>query len=132
MRVAIAKRLNYALAHYNLGVMLGELDRFEEAEEHLRRAITLDPRDTEALYSLAALRIDQQRYDEALEHLQHLIGIEPGYAKGLDAIGAVFFYLGRYDEAPQRFDQALSLDPTLENARANREAVLEAMEAIQD
>ena len=128
MSVAIAKRPNYALAHYNLGVILRELDRFEEAEEHLRRAITLDPRDTEALYSLAALRIDQARYDEALEHLQHLIGIEPGHAKGLNAIGIALVFLERHDAALQHFDQALSLDPTLENARANREALLEALE----
>ena len=132
MRVAIAKRPNYALAHYNLGVILGELDRFEEAEKHLRLAIALDPRDTEALYSLATLQIDHQRYDEALEHLHHLIGIEPSHAKGLNAIGIVLFYLGKSDEALQRFDQALSLDPTLENARANREAVLKAKEATQN
>ena len=43
-------------------------------------------------------------------------------------MGIVLFYLDRSDEALQSFDRALSLDPTLENPRANREAVLEAME----
>ena len=130
--VSIEQHPNHAQAHHNLGVILGELDRFEEAEKHLRLAIALDPSDTEALYSLATLQIDHQRYDEALEHLHHLIGIEPSHAKGLNAIGIVLFYLGKSDEALQRFDQALSLDPTLENARANREAVLKAKEATQN
>ena len=42
-------------------------------------------------------------------------------------MGVALFHLGRSDEALQRFDQALSLDPTLENARTNREAVLEVL-----
>ena len=47
-------------------------------------------------------------------------------------MGAALFYLGRGDEALQRFDQALALDPTIEEARINRETVLKAMEAIQE
>ncbi len=42
-------------------------------------------------------------------------------------MGIVLFYLGRSNEALQSFDRALSLDPTLENARANREALLETI-----
>jgi Flp pilus assembly protein TadD len=62
-----------------------------------------------------------------LELLQRLIDIDPSHAKAHVSMGAALFYLGRSDEALQRFDQALSLDPTLENVRANREALLEAM-----
>ena len=67
------------------------------------------------------------RYGEMLELLQRLIDIDPSHAKAHVSMGAALFYLGRSDEALQRFDQALSLDPTLEDARTNREAVLEAM-----
>ena len=76
---------------------------------------------------LATLRFDQQRYDEMLELLQRLISIEPGDADTHVSMGVALFHLGRSDEALQRFDQALSLDPTLENARTNREAVLEVL-----
>ena len=131
-RIAVAERPDNALAHYNLGVILEELDRLEEAEKHQRRAIALDPSDTEALHVLAKLRLEQQHYDEALELLQHLIGIVPDRASVLGDIGIVLFYLGKSDEALQYFDRALSLDPTLENVRTNREAVLKALEATQD
>ena len=77
---------------------------------------------------LASLRTDQQRYDEALELFQRLVAIDPSDAVAHGNIGVVLFYLGRSDESLQHFDQALSLNPTLENVRANRETVLEAME----
>ncbi|MCE2447410.1 MAG: tetratricopeptide repeat protein [Candidatus Latescibacteria bacterium] len=126
-RVSAEHHPDYAQAHSGLGAALNELGRFEEAETHLRRAIALNPNHTEALYHLATLRFKQQRLDEAIEFLQHLIGIEPGHARALGDIGVALFYLGRSDEALQHFDRALSLDPTLEDVRANREAVLEAM-----
>ena len=126
-RVSAEHHPDYVQAHSGLGAALNELGRFEEAETHLRRAIALNPNHTEALYHLATLRFRQQRLDEAIELLQRLIGIEPGHARALGDIGVALFYLDRSDEALQHFDQALSLDPTLEDVRANREAVLEAM-----
>ena len=81
-----------------------------------------------ALHWLAMMRAKQQRYDEALELFQQLIDIDPSAAAAHGDMGLVLFYLGRSAEALQSFDQALSLDPTLENARANRTTLLEAME----
>ena len=62
-----------------------------------------------------------------LELLQRLINIDPNDAEAHVSMGVAFFFLGRSDEALQHFDQALSLDPALENARTNREAVLEVL-----
>ena len=100
----------------------------EAAAEYYIRALEIDPHYVEALHRLASLITDQQRYDEALELFQRLVAIDPSDAVAHGNIGVVLFYLGRSDEALQHFDQALSLNPTLENVRANRETVLEAME----
>ena len=200
-RVAVEQAPNFFKAHINLGAVLSELDRFEEAETHLRRALALNPQDTDlsqklaaklaevlmpqghyaeaidalaeavalapassqvaelhflmgmaaqddgqaeaakyymsafeidphhakAIRRLAHLRLEQQHYDEALELFQRLIDIDPSDAVAYGNMGIVFFYLDRNNEALRSFDQALSLDPTLENAHANREALLEAM-----
>ena len=104
----------------------------EAAAEYYIRALEIDPYYVEVLHRLAELRIEQQRYDEALELFQRLIHIDPSSAVAYGNMGIVLFYLGRSDEALQHFDQALSLDPTIENVRANREAVLKAMEATQN
>ena len=127
-RVATEHRPDDAAAHASLGATLNVLGSNEEAETHLHRALTLNPSHTEALYFLATLRAEQQRYDEMLDLLQRLIAIDPNDAAAHVSMGVAFYFLGRSDEALRSFDQALSLDPTLEDARTNREAVLKAME----
>ena len=101
---------------------------FEIDPHHVKVLDGIDPHCVEAFHKLASLRTDQQRYDEALELFQCLIDIDPSDAVAHGNMGVILFYLDRSDEALQRFDRALSLDPTLENPRANREAVLKAME----
>ena len=41
-------------------------------------------------------------------------------------MGAALYYLGRIEEALASIDRALALDPTLEEARNNREAIRRA------
>ena len=88
-------------------------------------ALELDPHHAAALHWLATLRAEQQRYEEMLELLQRLIDIDPNDAAIHNNIGIALVFLGRNDEALESFDRALSLNPILENARANREALLE-------
>ena len=98
-----------------------------EAAAYYMRAFEIDPHHTKAIRRLAHLRLEQQRYDESLELFQRLIALHPDDAATYSNMGIALAFLGRIDEALQHFDQALSLDPTLASARANREAVLEAV-----
>ncbi len=113
--------------HFLMG-MAAEENGQPEMVGYYMRALEIDPHHTKAIRRLAHLQLEHQHYDESLELFQRLIEINSGDAVAYGNMGIVLFYLGRSDEALQYFDQALSLDPTLENARANREAVLEAME----
>ena len=114
--------------HFLMG-MAAQDNGQPEAAEYYMLAFELDPHHTKAIRRLAHLRLEQQRYDEALELFQSLVEIDSGDATAYGNMGIVFFYLSRSDEALRSFDQALSLDPTLESARANREAVLEAIKS---
>ena len=116
-----------AKLHFLMGETARENGQPEAAAEHYIHALELDPHHWEALHWLATLRAEQQRYDEMLELLQRLLALHPDDAATYSNMGIALFYLGRNDEALKNFDQALSRDPTLESARANREAVLEAM-----
>ena len=99
----------------------------EAAAEYYEHTLEMDPHYAKALHWLATLRAQQQRYGEMLELLQRLIALHPNDAATYSNMGIALVFLGRNDEALQRFDQAFSLDPTLENVRANREALLETM-----
>ena len=100
----------------------------EAAVEYHIGVLKIDPHHVETLHRLASLRTDQQHYDEALELFQRLIDINPSDAVAHGNMGVVLFYLGRNDEALKSLDRALVLDPTLENVRVNRTALLKAME----
>ena len=126
-RVAIEQDPDSFEAHINLGAILNLLGRFEEAETHLRRALALDPQAYKALLNLGDALYQQGRYEEALEAARAAIQQRPDVAWMHTSLGIMLAALERYDEALHCFDQALSLDPTLEDARTNRAAVLKAM-----
>ena len=117
-----------AKLHFLMGETARENGQPEAAAEHYMNTLEMDLHHGVALHWLATLRLEQQRYDEALELFQRLIALHPNDAATYSNMGIALSGLGRHDEALQRFDQALSLDPTLENVRANREALLEALE----
>lgn len=56
-----------------LGDLLAHLNRHEEAESYLRRALALDPRLPSARSSLGMLRVRQGRLDDALAELEEAV-----------------------------------------------------------
>ncbi|MDE2742585.1 MAG: tetratricopeptide repeat protein [Gemmatimonadota bacterium] len=125
--------------HFLMGETAQDNEQPEAATQYYMRAFEIDPHHVKALdgiaphcveafHKLASLRTNQQRYEEALELFQCLLDIDPSDAVAHGNMGIVLFYLGRSNEALQGFDRALFLNPNLETARANREALLEAIE----
>ena len=107
----------------NLGAMLIGAGRFEDAASHLHRALGINPRDSKALHTLALAHLRQQHYAKALALYQRVVKLMPDNARAYADMGIALYYLGRADEALTNLDRALSLDPTLEDARVNREAI---------
>ena len=55
-RKAIELNPNYIKAHYNLGLLLSNLDKLQDAEFSYKKVIELDPNYTNAYYSLSLLK----------------------------------------------------------------------------
>ena len=110
----------------NLGAMLISNGRFADAERHLRRALGINPHDSKALHNLALARLRQKHYAEALALYRRVVERMPRNARAFADMGIALYYLGRVEEALKNLDHALSLDPTLKDARANREAIRQA------
>jgi tetratricopeptide (TPR) repeat protein len=85
-----------------------DLDTNAAWREYLvRRAVELDPANTDALYELASMLRMLRRYDEAMELLERYRHLVPGDFQALADIGRCLSGLQRYAEAESVLRRAL-------------------------
>jgi tetratricopeptide (TPR) repeat protein len=84
--------------------------RFPEAQSSCRQALTLDPKDAEAMHILARVHLADGQFDHAVEWASLAIRTipKPDY---LATLGNALLKLGRLDEALSVFDKAVQLKP---------------------
>lgn len=134
-RIAVQLRPSHYKSHWNMGMTLNRLKRYAEAESSFHRAFdkTVKMRDApHVLQGLAFSLIQQEKWEEALDITQQVLVLDPELPVVWANLGGIYGSLGRYQEAVEAFDRALALDPTDEDARQNRAAVLEALRQQQE
>ena len=104
-------------AHINLGAVLSELGRFEEAETHLRRALALNPQDVDFSQKLAAklaeVLMPQARYAEAIDVLAEAVALDPASSQ----VAELHFLMGMaaqdngQPEVAEYYMRAFEIDP---------------------
>ena len=109
--------------HVLLGKASWEAGRLQAGEEHFRRALELNSRNTEALEHIAVSHFRQNRFQEALDLYRTLLEIDPDQASTYSNLGVALYQLGRFEEARQSLERARALDPTLEMAKTNLEKI---------
>lgn len=96
--------------HFRVGVLLDKLGRRAESIERMKKVLSLNPKDAQALnylgYSYAEMGI---HLDEALKYLKLAVEIRPNDAFILDSLGWVYFKLKRYDDAVRFLEDSYSL-----------------------
>jgi tetratricopeptide (TPR) repeat protein len=110
---------NNALMHNNLGTVLEQRGRIEEAARHYRQAIELRPAYPEAHNNLAAVLLGRGDAAGALEHYRLALAARPDYAQALNGLGSALAARGRTDEAITQLGRALALQPDLVEAHYN-------------
>ncbi|MBV6496993.1 MAG: tetratricopeptide repeat protein [Acidobacteria bacterium ACB1] len=106
-------------AHYNLGVVLSDLDRTDEALREYQVAISLDPNYFPALYNLANHFVELERLEEAIELFNRAILVDGEFAPAHFMLGVAYFESGRFDDAVAATRQGLEVDPEDEKAYFN-------------
>ncbi len=118
--------------HYLLGVMYYFQGQVGLTVENLKKALSLDPKHTDAAICLSVLFNDIGKYDEAkrifeqanqsVTHKQTLgdAGIDRKFAVKHLEIADLYFRYRRYDEAIEEYSKAAHLDPTLLEVRIKR------------
>ncbi len=86
--------------------------RLDEAETHLRQALVMNPRCTEAAAKLAAVLADRGQFEEAGELLRSAIDWDEDLVEPRVILGTMLRRQNRMDEAASVLQEALRIDPT--------------------
>lgn len=96
----------------NLGLAYYVRDKFELAEKHIARALTLLPSYTEARNNRARVLIELFRYEEAERELETVLADLTYHQpeKAWFNLGLTYFRRGNYTKAKEKFAETLRLD----------------------
>jgi len=141
-RTTLVKNPDCWLAHNNLGLLLKDQGRIEEAMEQLQEAVQINPNWCESLNNLGLALAAQRRFDEAIARYRRAIQINPDFAKALNNLGVALNAEGRFKEAMQNYYRAIQIDPGQAEPHSNlgvalsqlghtREAVVQYREALK-
>ncbi|MEX3959242.1 tetratricopeptide repeat protein [Trinickia sp. EG282A] len=116
-RQAIRLKPDYDQAHYNLGVLLHGIGRWDEAESSYRQALTIRPDYLDARHNLCALLKTRDRLLDAEAVCREALVVLPDSAVIHHDLGTVLMDLGRLHEAEAAYRQALATQPGYADAR---------------
>ncbi len=95
------------------GMVLGDMDRCDEALNCLQTAVRLAPDDSGSWLDYVSVLIKLERYEEVLESLNHVQKLDSDYTtlRFHNYTGIALYCLGRYAEAVQEFAVVARLKP---------------------
>ena len=123
-RTTIARNNNCALAHNNLGLLLMDKGRTDEAMTHCLKALEADPKLGDAHYNVGLLLAKMGRVEEAMAHYLKALELNADHAKTHNNLGSLLEKQGRVDEAMIHYQKALEANPNHAEARNNLGALL--------
>jgi predicted TPR repeat methyltransferase len=116
----LLRQPNHVRALNQLGILLVQIGRYEEAERHIRQAISLGLRSGATFYNHGTILKVLQRPLEALDAFNKALAISPADPETWNNRGAVFNDLARYGEAIDDFDKAIALRHDFAGAFSNK------------
>jgi tetratricopeptide (TPR) repeat protein len=113
------------LAHHNLGNMLFEEGKVDEAIVHYRAALRRNPNQADIYFNLGKALAQQGR--NAVPQFEAVLRLTPADAQAHDNLGGALMAIGRVADAMDEFEAALRLQPDNAIAHYNRGVALRAL-----
>ena len=95
----------------SLAVMYQGMGRIPEAQEELRRVLTVQPANDDAHRLLGGIHIDRGEWDLAIQELQRAIALRPNYWRNHSELAFANFRAGRLDVAENGYQRVTQLQP---------------------
>ena len=108
-RRALELNPSYATAHMWYGLLLVFLTRFDEARDHIRLAIELDPLTHVGALNLAGVSLYEGRPRDAVEQIENAIEGDPEFAPNHNALAWAYCLDSRTDEGISEMRKALAM-----------------------
>ena len=118
-RDTIAKNPNSWMAHYNLGVILEEQNKPDEAISHYNRSLQLNPQYPKTYNNLGVALKAMGRLDDAVTYYRKAVELKPDYFEAHNNLAIALKLQGRLDEAISHYRQALIIKPDYVDAHYN-------------
>jgi len=115
----IRSGLRHPVCYNNLGVILLDAGRLEEAEATLLHAIELDPRNAQAHNNLGLVMMERDEVEQAAHYHSTAIRLNGRDAGACSNLGVAFQALGRLEDALAAHERAVALAPELPEAQVN-------------
>jgi len=117
--LALDARSNNWIAHNNFGFVLAERGQVEEAMDHYRQAVDINPLYDEAHYNLANALARRGELDEAVAGYLKALAIKPDECEIHNNLGLALAARGQGDDAITHFRRALEIKPSYVDALNN-------------
>jgi tetratricopeptide (TPR) repeat protein len=126
-RDTLQKNPDAWMAHNNLGGLLADQGKTEEAIAHYEHALALRPEDPLAHHNLAVILQQKGENARAISHYCQALQGRPDLAETENNLGALYQVQGDMEEAITHFRKAVKLNPGMSEARGNLNNLLRAL-----
>jgi tetratricopeptide (TPR) repeat protein len=110
-QATLMKNQDCWMVYDNLGEMLFNAGRTEEAEANLEQALRLKPDSHDAHHNLGNVLVKLGRLEKGMEHYEQALHYKPDYPPAHNSLGSALVQAGRMQEAIEHFKEALRLEP---------------------
>ena len=110
-RHAVEVTRNNDMAHNNLGLLLADEGRLDEAVAQYQESLRINPGFSFARNNLGNALMMKGQLDEAILHFNEALRSDPDYAEAKNNLGIAMARQGRFDEAIEFFMAALKANP---------------------
>jgi tetratricopeptide (TPR) repeat protein len=118
-RDTLTKNPDAWLAHNNLGLLLRQAGRTEEALKHFEQALRIQPDSPEACDNVGAILFDLGKTTEAMGYYEQALRLNPRRAEACYNLGTALARLDKYEEAVSYYESALQIEPDYAEAHNN-------------